>query len=1041
MKSINDIKAKGSTAASTLERVVPSVYRVLDITDNALPRLWALITRKKYEARHFSSRAQAYKRAFQEYDNLVPNEDMINIAEVEPGEPLFYVKPEDHEELARLGAKLVKDKWLMPEGLDDAETWKFIKWFPRAAPDLRVEGSNTLVRPDGRSTMGYIASEDKIQGGDSSATSIVMGMFPIFSALLLAALTLLPFDGVYGVIGYSAVAVIGAALLLMSNTILESEGFGTLVKLVLLGVVIPLSLGLHMVSEMLSGRAVSSGGLYTWLALGAAAMVFVVASMSPTKNDQKNLISKGTKFKFAVSVVAVAATVNWLTLQLPDSLGAIRLIGVFLIPCCYALIYTRENAYARAEFLKDLSMLLGGQTKGRSSLIGPLAPQRKSQIRSAARDTSTFMPEGIATGTIYDTGLCIGPQQGKPMGGTRDDGAKHWLILGKTGKGKTAMNLRRKLLNIAMDTELSGVIAMDGKGALINDTRSYWDIIVEPGVLFAPFQGLDSAGVSQAFDEASSGDMEGSGAIWRGAAGDFRRYGLAVLEGLIVVYRQREDDAVEKLKQYKLEINSFLAQRELLRRDGKDTSSLSKAIEDIQKNAYALIDFLKEECPYRWTPDGYSRLRTVLSAPVDHNGVRIPNDKALALFEFLGVDISGFKQLGQPNTDIKVDQSRYDSEPASVHPHLLDDSRVLVQSLMYFCKDIPALPPETLGSVMFNVNKEIQGFLQSDKLRGSMIDGVDHGERAWADTEIGVDILQCMYGKKVGINISAEGTTEKIIIKLIEMRVDKAMRTMRKDIDPKVYNSWREKCPDQTPVYKVVDEAQDIVSPMDEKMVAIGRSLGYWMVMSTQSIDVLARSLKLNDTGLTSFLNNFLNYTMFACSRFTYEYIQKMVGEATKRKVPVAMEASVDYERGLEMYERSVFRDPTHPYASIYQDLDRRGGARIQITRRGMKGFNGLARKVPINEMEERNYFSIEAGAEYVKEFILDMAQMTENLQMEGRALMIVDRAGHPWMDFVKLEYISTTDFDQEIERIRQDKALKAAQAEVAKLAETTTSN
>lgn len=1036
MKSINDIKAKGSTAASTLERVVPSVYRVIDITENALPRLWALITRKKYEAGHFSSREQAYKRAFKEYDNLVPNEDMINIAEVEPGEALFYVKPEDDAELARLGAKLVKGKWLMPEGLNDEETWKFIKWFPRAAPDLRLEGSNTLVRSDGRSTMGYIGSEDKVQGGDSSATSIVMGMFPILSALLLAALTLLPFDGLYGVIGYSAVAVIGAILLVLSNTILEAEDFGTLVKIVLLAVVIPIQLGLIV----LSGQGVPDG-MSTWVALGTGALVFVMASMFSQNNDSKSLISKGRKFKFAVSVVVVAATVNWLTMQLPESLGAVRLIGVYLIPCCYSLIYTRENAYARAEFLKVISMSLGGQTKGKSSMLGPLAPMRKSQIRSAARDTSTFMPEGIATGTIYDTGLCIGPQQGKPMGGTRDDGAKHWLVPGKTGKGKTGMCLRKKLLNIAMDTELSGVLGMDGKGALINDTRSYWDIIVEPGVLFAPFQGLDSAGVAQAFAEANGEDMDNKESIWTKTTGDFHRFSLAVLEGLIVVYRQREDDAIAKLKQYELEINSYLAQRELLRRDGKDISSLSKSIDDIEKNALALINFLKAKRPYRWSPIGYARLKPVLAAPVEHNGVRMPNDKALALFEFLGMDISGFKQDGQPDTDVKVDQARYDSEPASIHPHLLDESRVLVHSLAYFCKDLPALPPETLGSVIFNVNKDIQGFLQSDKLRGSMIDGVDHGEQAWADTEVGVDILQCMYGKKVGINISAEGTTEKIILKLIEMRVDKAMRTMRKDIDPKVYSSWREKYPDQTPVYKFVDEAQDIVSPMDEKMIAIGRSLGYWMVMSTQSIDVLARSLKLNETGLTSFLNNFLNYTMFACSHFTYEYIQKMVGQATKRKVPVAMEASVDYERGLEMYERSVFRDPSHPYASVYQDLDRRGGARIQITRRGMKGFNGLARKMPINEMEERNYFSIEAGAEYVKEYILDMAQMTENLQMEGRALMIVDRAGHPWMDFVKLEYISTTDFDQEIERIRQDKALKAAQAEVAKLAEPTTSN
>lgn len=1034
MKSINDIKAKGSTAASTLERVVPSVYRVLDITENALPRLWALITRKKYEAGHFSSREQAYKRAFKEYDNLVPNEDMINIAEVEPGEALFYVKPEDDAELARLGAKLVKGKWLMPEGLNDEETWKFIKWFPRAAPDLRLEGSNTLVRSDGRSTMGYIGSEDKVQGGDSSATSIVMGMFPILSALLLAALTLLPFDGLYGVIGYSAVAVIGAALLVLSNTILKAEDFGTLVKIVLLAVVIPIQLGLIV----LSGQGVPDG-MSTWVALGTGALVFVMASMFSQNNDSKSLISKGRRFKFAVSVVVVAATVNWLTMQLPESLGAVRLIGVYLIPCCYSLIYTRENAYARAEMLKDISMSLGGQTKGKSSMLGPLAPQRKSQIRSAARDTSMFMPEGIATGTIYDMGLCIGPQAGKPMGNTRDDGAKHCLVVGETGSGKS-ITFKKKLLNIAMDTELSGVLGIDGKEALINDTRPFWDIVVERGVKFAPFQGLDFEGVAQAFAEANSEDMDDKGSIWVKNAGTFHRFGLAVLEALIAVYRQREVDAIANLEQYKLEANSFLAQRELLRRDGKDTSSVSQSIEDIQKNAYALIDFLKQKRPYRWTPIGYSRLKNVLSTPVEHNGVRIPNDKALALFEFLGMDISGFKQDGQPNTEIKVDVNRLNSDPQSIHPHLSDETRVLVNALVYFAKEFPSLPPETAGSVVFNVNSDIQGFLQSDKLRGSLIDGVDHGEQAWADTEEGVDILQVLYGKKVGINIGATGPTERIIIKLIELRVDKAIR-QRADIDLDIHDTWRDKYPDQTPVYKVVDEAQDVVSPMDEKIIAIGRSLGLRMIFATQSIEALARALKLNDTGLTSFLSNFLNYTVFATSHATYEYIQKKVGQATKRKVPVAMEASVDYERGLEMYERSVFRDPSHPYASVYQDLDRRGGARIQITRRGMKGFNGLARKVPINEMEERNYFSIEAGAEYVEEFILGMAQMTENLQMEGRALMVLKRAGHPWIDFVKLPYISPSEFRDEIERIRQDKALKAAQAEVAKLAEPTTSN
>src|SRR5690606_35880919 len=113
------------------------------------------------------------------------------------------------------------------------------------------------------------------------------------------------------------------------------------------------------------------------------------------------------------------------------------------------------------------------------------------------------------------------------------------------------------------------------------------------------------------------------------------------------------------------------------------------------------------------------------------------NNDAQKLFDFLG-----FPPMIMPGEDPTSIQKKKDdhqerirNRPASIFPDLLEEGRVIARAIDFFQHTWPNTDEKQRSSFLINVNRDILSFLKSDKLRGGMLDGVDMGDTAWADTE------------------------------------------------------------------------------------------------------------------------------------------------------------------------------------------------------------------------------------------------------------------------------------------------------------------
>ncbi len=1005
------MSAQNPTSTSLAEKIsmrIPSIYDLIGYMDILGKRITSILTRSSFDMTSVGTREGVYALAKQRFDYLVPNEDMVNLAPLGAGEPLHNVQPGDEVELRALGAVERDGTWFMPITKNEQSKWKFKKWFPRAPKDLEVSGSTMKLTADGRSTNGYILPVDEVTGGDSTATSLVMAAFPVLFALSMV-LWGIPY------IGPILVMTICVPLIALHIiTLWQAEDAGTVARVVALSGGVPF---LMFGTDLTQGGVLNLSGMTTMKAIGIAVGVVVLAMLFKTE-DKNQTQSFFTRLRDTVLALAAVAAFNYALALLPSSLDIFKPIGVFIIACAYPLYYTKQNYLDRAALLKNQSIALAGKQQSRSSILGPTAPIRRQQIISAARDSSPFMPIGVADGEMAKYNLAIAPEPGQEIGYTLEDSRTHTIFLGLTGKGKTAKGLRPYMLNLSKVSVPIGAIGADGKGSLIGDTRPWWDIIIEPGVKFGPFQGMNSLQVAEAFAEANNESMDDKNSIWVKGAGTLHRNALAVLEALVEHQRNYKKALENRLEYIAHELEYLLADRELKKRAGADVFEIDAQISTL--HGLALTTKKEVEAPpvYRWTPASYAKLKNILCQVVmGKGGVKRANEKTIQLFEYLGYDSSAYRAGDLTDQEIRVDKNVLALDPAAVHPHLHDPTRVLSQALDYFLRVVPSMEEQHLSSYSLNVDEDILGFFQNDELRGSLIDGVDHGDEAWSNTEHGVDVLQALHGKKVGINLSNKyGKTGRVIYQLIKMRLYNAIRQRQETYG----DDWMEKT-GQTLVYAIYDECQDLISPIEDKLIAQARSMGLSFVCATQTIESLNPVLPTQDDK-SRFLSNFRSIVLFECSEKTYEFVQGAVGKAEKKKIPIAVEATIDTTRAIEVYRNSIFKDPNHPNSVALRDLDRRGAARFQVVVRGMKHYMGLSRKVPIEEVEGRNYIEVHAGGEYVEGPILELHEMTANLMIEGKALVVLNRAGHRRIDFAKLPHITPKAFVQKLEEIRKRK-------------------
>lgn len=994
-----------------------TVYDSLNLFDKLAYAIRTVILRQQPDV-EADARTWVLNRAQERFDHIVEGGDLINLAPVRPGDPLVNVLPEHFDKLRALKADEREGNFFMPVDLDDEEVWKFKDWFPRAPEDLESIGLNWHMTRDGRPTNGYIDPEDLVRGHDSTATSLLMGSFPV---LFAASYTMWQFPG----FGPTAALTVGGGLMaLNAYALYQAEGAGTLAKLLAISGGIPLLMTGLAGAQNNPMQMVGGSPMMVGLTLGG--IIALVAGLGAIfkGSGRSNLFSIFSKIKHVLLAVAAVYGLNLALGMLPSWLDWVKPLGWWVVACSYPLLYTLGNFKTRTTYLELLDKRGLGSANGSATMLGKRAPIRMQQIRSAHRDTSPFMELGTALGVQQRYGLAIAPDKNQKMGLTFNDSLTHIFIFGLTGKGKTAATIRKYMLELSKLDRKIGALVADGKWALVADTRDWFDLIIEPGIKFAPFQGMSALQVARAFAEANATAMHDKDSIWAQGAEDTHRYAGEILEALVAHEKVRRATELTRLEEIEPQIVKWCAEKVLRERAGEDTSDLDARLADLEKLADKAKAEIQGPRQYRWSPDAYLKLINIVGSGVTSDGkVYSPSPKALALFDYLGFKHSPERGLLAPET---------------IHPYLADSSRVLYNALLHFNEPwFKAKTQEQRQSFLLNVDKDLQGFFQNDELRGSTINGVDCGDEAWSHTEEGEDVMQCLYGKKIGLNLSGRyGKTAKVILKLIQMRVYDAVQ----ERGDKYGDDWRE-ATGQTEVVAIQDECQDLVSPVEVALAAKARSLGLSMVFATQTFEGLSNVLPC-DGEKVAFLSSFRTRILWESSERTYEFIQGIAGRALKKILPVSVQATIDSSRALDALDNSIYTNPNHPSAHALRDMARRGSTRLQVVVNGVRNYMGLSRRIPVEELEERNFIEVHSGGDYKEGPILEMTDMTATLMEEGNALLFINRANQPRIDYARMEHISAKEFGKRLKAInarKESEALTAIEADITAITSTLT--
>lgn len=324
-----------------------NLYDALNLLSTLTARTTAKLLRRPFNPATTNGREGVYARAQENYDYLVQGGELVNRAPPLPGDPLLYVQPEDHAALKMLGAVEREGKWYMPEGTDEETQWQFARWFAKAPADLEIKGHSWHMTKDGKSTNGYILADDLFRGYDSTATSLVIGAFPVILTLGMVLNLFSPL---------LALAVCLPLFALHALTLYQCEDAGTLVKVLGLSVVLP-----ALMSGMFGPSLELTNLRSTLPALGGA--VFVMAFLASRTNSGKAgtaVMSLFARFRHAFGITAFVLIVNLALALLPSSLSFLRPMGWLMVACAYPLYYTWGNFRQRAAELELQSKYKAG---------------------------------------------------------------------------------------------------------------------------------------------------------------------------------------------------------------------------------------------------------------------------------------------------------------------------------------------------------------------------------------------------------------------------------------------------------------------------------------------------------------------------------------------------------------------------------------------------------------------------------------------------------------------------------------------------------
>ena len=757
-------------------------------------------------------RSRILARAIARYDNIVGRFDAPQRL---PSRDL--PAPESAEEcllLRKLGAIENADKtWTVPEHLDEN---LFQDFWPEVSADLRDSTPRMLNTKNGRAVSGYITPADQAKGDDSTATPLLYGGVTTVAlvAFLLAKISLW--------------MLLPAMLLFIPFLIALSHGESRweAVKTVSLVGLLPLALGLGIGF---------TGGITGLSAMVTLAWLFAVFFVVFDSNEAEGIIGglfekvrriAGVGAGLTVAVVFASVLPAWLQPAVYFSLASL-----------YPVFYANANFVKRGKWLVETS---GRDTLARSgSLSSAHIEPRLEQAKRALKDKTPLFVIGKATGWLTKKHYPYAPDKGMEMVLSAMDLTTHFLCFGETGIGKTA-SVARPMAMQWMDSRYGGLLVLDGKGALAGDLSSIIDIMVTPGVKFAPFQGLDGNGIATALNSIARSNANDKDGIWGAGADMFIRNSCVLFEALHTHEKAYKKFCAHSASLLELDITRLIVVIEQKRRDGGDVSQENQQLAALQSEHDRLATYRDAPRQWLWNAATLARLfNMTFNDQKQDDGSWTAGEEMMGALEFLG-----FKP------------SKPDRDPNSIHPDI-GKQGLLDEAIIFATVNWPSKEPQQKSSFYTNVDIRILPLLSAPFL-------LDDEGNHWKNLEEGVDVAQCLRGKAVGVDLPEEKHQEagRLIAALVKQRVYNSVAL--RGGDP----SWRER--GETPLMVMIDECQDLVSDAERRLLPKARSLGMCAVMLTQGFESLVNAFE-GEMKATQFCNTFQSLVCMRTSPQTYD--------------------------------------------------------------------------------------------------------------------------------------------------------------------------
>lgn len=551
-----------------------------------------------------------------------------------------------------------------------------------------------------------------------------------------------------------------------------------------------------------------------------------------------------------------------------------------------------------------------------------------------------------------------------------------------------------------------GALILDGKGVLGRDVRPMLDIMIEPGIRFAPFQGLNSEQVFTALTDngqTRKSDAKQGKDFWEGGGHNLMKNVLIILEAIIEKEKENKGVYIENYNAQESELFEDMLALEIAKREGIDTSNIEEQIQEGQAKLVLMEQDILERRNFYWTPYSLNKLRKIVTSFIFGSNGR-PNTANPTMFQ-LGQSL-GLKFIVDEATglDTKIDALK--TEPWA-HSEVLREGSPLNAALAFALNDYPKLTSNFTASYEQTFDRMINPLMEGKKLCD--YNGVDDEGNPilgtpWHMMEEGVDVSQVAYGKWVSFNLPEViyGDAGVLIQNLVKSNVYNMVK-----VRP---SNWADS--GQRPLFVVIDECQEIVGNEDMKLLPMCRSLGMYVISATQQYESIYEVMG-NHESTTLFLNTFQSIVSFRTSNTSYKYLVERFGEAMLT-VFEEKGVSIDYKAATMRVADSILNDDEHPNAAALSKADRLGAGEFATARYGgptLAWEGSKAKKIGGRSLMD----GIEVPSGGIKKVqpIIKFEELTTYLNVRGNAVVQIQRAGSKMIDFAKFDHIGVSDINK----------------------------